>query len=372
MFVNTDAHNAHPIAYMRPNSMRSSQACNACRKRKVRCALVPQASAPTDANGEPVKICLRCTRMSLDCVWGEERKGRNAIKPGRKEPPPNISVLPGAREERCDIVFLLLQCFTDSFLNVHRSAEREINRRSSPSSSHGTGGSYSPSMLPTPISGSGSSSLSPTGSSFHPSINGNGNGRGSSPSSFSADRGFGTSPISFQISSSQQHQASQYRSLHPLDSPNSRYQSSSTQYDLMRFNHSSSQQDHLSFARPRTYASPATTRSDGTPPLLVNSQAELPRGGLDDISSLYGFSQHQHEYDPSGIMPPHSSSNGFGHQMRDDGLFTATSQNYFANGGSNEGSFFSPLPTPPRGSSSSYLNPGPFERDGETTGTSMW
>jgi hypothetical protein len=73
------------IAYMRPNSLRSPQACDACRRRKVRC-VVPSPPPPGagHVDGEPgPKVCNRCTRMSLQCVWGDARRGRqrNSIPP---------------------------------------------------------------------------------------------------------------------------------------------------------------------------------------------------------------------------------------------------------------------------------------------------
>jgi hypothetical protein len=101
-----------PRAYMRPNAIRSSQACIACRRRKVRCVVplnadASSATGPSSArnnnanpngedgaenedvammtegpNGEMVeaklgkKSCQRCTKMHLDCLWAEERRGK--------------------------------------------------------------------------------------------------------------------------------------------------------------------------------------------------------------------------------------------------------------------------------------------------------
>jgi hypothetical protein len=66
------------IAYMRPNSLRSPQACDACRRRKVRCVVPPPSQADAEnVNGEAdPKVCMRCTRMSQRCVWGDARRGR--------------------------------------------------------------------------------------------------------------------------------------------------------------------------------------------------------------------------------------------------------------------------------------------------------
>lgn len=91
-----------PRAYMRPNAIRSSQACIACRHRKVKC-VVPLNAGPdlstgpssgaafvysgrrrgkaAGANKEQgtlgAKSCQRCTKMGLDCMWAEEKRGRS-------------------------------------------------------------------------------------------------------------------------------------------------------------------------------------------------------------------------------------------------------------------------------------------------------
>ncbi|KAF8333151.1 uncharacterized protein EI90DRAFT_633024 [Cantharellus anzutake] len=70
------------ITLTKPNSTRSSLACNACRKRKVRC-VVPETK---DGGQDKPRVCERCSRMRLDCVWGEERR-----KKGYKEKDPSDS-----------------------------------------------------------------------------------------------------------------------------------------------------------------------------------------------------------------------------------------------------------------------------------------
>lgn len=96
-----------PRAFMRPNAVRASQACVACRKRKVRCVPLPGdhpsnanhsskggsgwrktghkngasggASNGTGRNGDrggSGKCCTRCSKIGIDCVWAEERRGK--------------------------------------------------------------------------------------------------------------------------------------------------------------------------------------------------------------------------------------------------------------------------------------------------------
>ena len=83
------------IAYMRPNSLRSPQACDACRRRKVRCVVpAPPRSDAGYLNSEPdPKVCMRCIRMSLKCVWGDARRGRqkNSITPKALQEDPALS-----------------------------------------------------------------------------------------------------------------------------------------------------------------------------------------------------------------------------------------------------------------------------------------
>lgn len=81
-----------PRAIMRPNAVRASQACVACRKRKVRCVpyeggLVSSSGswrkarkgeAATATAGEGGKCCARCAKIGQSCVWAEERRGRRA------------------------------------------------------------------------------------------------------------------------------------------------------------------------------------------------------------------------------------------------------------------------------------------------------
>lgn len=105
-----------PRAFMRPNAVRASQACVACRKRKVRCVPLPPdhpahnssshnatggwrkskdqmiaaskgKSAPLSggqALGQGGKCCTRCTKIGIDCVWAEERRGKRNGNSGER------------------------------------------------------------------------------------------------------------------------------------------------------------------------------------------------------------------------------------------------------------------------------------------------
>lgn len=67
-----------PRAFMRPNAVRASQACIACRKRKVRCVPVSGEVSPYQGkSAESIsRCCGRCAKMGVECIWAEERRGK--------------------------------------------------------------------------------------------------------------------------------------------------------------------------------------------------------------------------------------------------------------------------------------------------------
>lgn len=73
-----------PRAFMRPNAVRASQACVACRKRKVRCVVVDTKTSGSwcktteqiSRSGDVTKCCGRCKKIGVECVWAEEQRGR--------------------------------------------------------------------------------------------------------------------------------------------------------------------------------------------------------------------------------------------------------------------------------------------------------
>lgn len=75
------------------SGVRASVACDACRKRKVKCTVVAphqqqsMGIAPPGsgygAGGQfepPARICVRCARLGIDCSWKDEKKGGKVPK----------------------------------------------------------------------------------------------------------------------------------------------------------------------------------------------------------------------------------------------------------------------------------------------------
>ena len=85
-----------PRAYMRPNAVRASQACVACRKRKVRCVPLTDpplssTTASSSSGGGPWRkaredgadviagrCCRRCAKIGIECLWAKERRGKRS------------------------------------------------------------------------------------------------------------------------------------------------------------------------------------------------------------------------------------------------------------------------------------------------------
>ncbi|KAF8323392.1 hypothetical protein DL93DRAFT_695416 [Clavulina sp. PMI_390] len=93
-----------PLAYFGGTSgVRASVACDACRKRKVKCTVVhPQQQGssplgPLSVDGvafqvhqqpmeTPQRICVRCARLGIDCTWKDEKKGGKSLKSATSNP----------------------------------------------------------------------------------------------------------------------------------------------------------------------------------------------------------------------------------------------------------------------------------------------
>lgn len=83
--------------YGGPSGVRASVACDACRKRKVKCTVVhpQQPGMPLNVglgyggpdSGPPPRVCVRCSRLSIECSWKDEKKGKSKMGASRTTPP---------------------------------------------------------------------------------------------------------------------------------------------------------------------------------------------------------------------------------------------------------------------------------------------
>ena len=100
-----------PRAYMRPNAVRASQACVACRKRKVRCVPLsnppPSSDTTTSSSTGPWRktredgtgpiagrCCRRCAKIGIECIWAKERRGKRPT-PESATPPTAVPATDG-------------------------------------------------------------------------------------------------------------------------------------------------------------------------------------------------------------------------------------------------------------------------------------
>lgn len=62
--------------YGGPSGVRASVACDACRKRKVKCTVVHAQTPlhPLPGQEPPPRVCARCSRLGIDCSWKDEKK----------------------------------------------------------------------------------------------------------------------------------------------------------------------------------------------------------------------------------------------------------------------------------------------------------
>lgn len=60
--------------YGGPSGVRASVACDACRKRKVKCTAVVHPH-PSAGQEPPPRMCVRCSRLGIECSWKDEKKG---------------------------------------------------------------------------------------------------------------------------------------------------------------------------------------------------------------------------------------------------------------------------------------------------------
>lgn len=68
-----------PHAHMYPNAVRASQACMACRKRKVRCVPVDLQNPSSWCKSREqmsklnpaTRCCSRCVKMGMECIWAK-------------------------------------------------------------------------------------------------------------------------------------------------------------------------------------------------------------------------------------------------------------------------------------------------------------
>lgn len=79
---------ASAYQYGGPSGVRASVACDACRKRKVKCtAVVHPLPLPHTSNQEPPpRMCVRCSRLGIECSWKDEKKGGNKQSRSLKSP----------------------------------------------------------------------------------------------------------------------------------------------------------------------------------------------------------------------------------------------------------------------------------------------
>jgi len=79
--------------YGGPSGVRASVACDACRKRKVKCTVVhPQHAGGGSVlnvgygspdSGPPPRVCVRCSRLGIECSWKDEKKSKPKMSTGK-------------------------------------------------------------------------------------------------------------------------------------------------------------------------------------------------------------------------------------------------------------------------------------------------
>jgi hypothetical protein len=84
--------------YGGPSGVRASVACDACRKRKVKCTVVhPQHAGGGSVlnvgygspdSGPPPRICVRCSRLGIECSWKDEKKGKPKMSASKSSSSP--------------------------------------------------------------------------------------------------------------------------------------------------------------------------------------------------------------------------------------------------------------------------------------------